>query len=221
MSLMTREDMLRELELLPVWQLRDPLPFQPKLLPIVVETPSIVLQAELPSLTTAEVLPVNVAQITVEPSAIQARELEETTQAEPLAITPEVMSQQFSYITSDNGDWLFVLPNTALQTDEAQLLHNIFMAMHIKAMPTEASSNLADIINTIQPKALITMGETTVQSVLQSTEALSNLRGRLHQFKGIPLVATYDLGHLLQALPDKAKAWDDMCLAMKALQTLK
>ena len=185
MSLMTREDMLRELELLPVWQLRDHLPFQPKLLPIIVETPSIVLQAE------------------------------------PLAITQEVMSHQFSYITSDNGDWLFVLPNTALQTDEAQLLHNIFMAMHIKAMPTEASSNLADIINTIQPKALITMGETTVQSVLQSTEALSNLRGRLHQFKGIPLVATYDLGHLLQALPDKAKAWDDMCLAMKALQTLK
>ena len=238
---MTREDMLRELELLPVWQLRVPLPSQIESLPISVEATAIALDVAPLIATMAEVQPEDIEQIITqkisveqvvaeqvivelvldESNAIQAHEIEETTYAEPLVTMLALMPQPFSYIASDNGDWLFVLSSTVLQADEAQLLHNIFMAMRIKARPAEISSNIADIINTTQPKLIVAMGEATAQVVLQSTETLGNLRGRLHQFQGIPLVATYDLAHLLQALPDKARAWHDLCLAMQALQTLK
>lgn len=201
--MMTREDMLRELELLPVWQLRAPLPSQ------------------------AEAVPINVEQNTAELVATQAQEAAVVLQDEALAIVElpavasVVMPQLFTHIANDNGDWLFVLPNAALQADEERLLQNIFMAMRIKAKPEETSSNIADVINTNQPKLLIAMGEATVQAMLQSTETLSSFRGTVQQFEGVALVATYDLGHLLQALPDKAEAWKDLCLAMQTLQTLK
>jgi len=229
MSLMTREDMLRELELLPVWQLRVPLPSSLAEVPLVVSEPMItaVLEVEPPTVTLAEALPINVEQITVEVVATQVLDAEEALQVETLvivdlpAVEPVVMLQLFAHIANDDGDWLFVLPNTALQADETRLLQNIFMAMRIKAKPVETSSNIADVINTTQPKLVVAMGEATAQAMLQSTETLSNLRGTLHQFQGISLVATYDLGHLLQTLPDKAKAWDDLCLAMQALQKLK
>ena len=95
------------------------------------------------------------------------------------------------------------------------------MAMRIEAKPAETSSNIADVINTTQPKLLIAMGEATVQAMLQSAETLSSFRGIVQQFEGVALVATYGLGHLLQVLPDKAEAWEDLCLAMQTLQTLK
>ena len=79
------------------------------------------------------------------------------------------------------------------------------------------SSNIVQLMNTHQPKLLITMGESTAQAILQSSESLPNLRGKLHQFQNLPLVATYDLAHLLQVSADKAQAWDDFCLAMHSL----
>jgi DNA polymerase len=207
--MMTREDMLRELELLPVWQLRAPLPSQAETVPI------------------AEATPIKVEQITVELVATQTQEATEVLQDEALvvdespAVASETMPQLFTLIANDNADWLFVLPNATLQADEERLLQNIFMAMRIKAKPAEISSNIADVINTTKPKQLIAMGEATVQAMLQSTETLSSLRGTVQQFEGVALVATYDLGHLLQTLPDKAEAWKDLCLAMQTLQTLK
>jgi DNA polymerase len=201
--MMTREDMLRELELLPVWQLRAPL------------------------LSQAETLPVKVERITSELVATQVQDATVVLQEEALvivespAVASETMPQLFTLIANDNDDWLFVLPNAALQADEERLLQNIFMAMRIKAKPAETSSNIADVINTTKPKQLIAMGEATVQAMLQSTETLSSLRGTAQQFEGVALVATYDLGHLLQTLPDKAEAWKDLCLAMQTLQTLK
>jgi DNA polymerase len=200
--MMTREDMLRELELLPVWQLRAPL------------------------LSQAETLPVKVERITSELVATQVQDATVVLQEEALvivespAVASETMPQLFTLIANDNDDWLFVLPNAALQADEERLLQNIFMAMRIKAKPAETSSNIADVINTTKPKQLIAMGEATVQAMLQSTETLSSLRGTAQQFEGVALVATYDLGHLLQTLPDKAEAWKDLCLAMQTLQTL-
>jgi len=207
--MMTREDMLRELELLPVWQLRVPLRSQAGAVPI------------------AEFVPDMVEQNTAELVATQAQEAAVALQDEALPIIelPTVASvvtpQLFTYIANDNGDWLFVLPNAALQADEERLLQNIFMAMRIKATPAETSSNIVDVINTTHPKLLIAMGEATMQAMLQSTETLSSFRGTVQQFEGVALVGTYGLGHLLQVQPDKAEAWKDLCLAMQTLQTLK
>jgi DNA polymerase len=65
----------------------------------------------------------------------------------------------------------------------------------------------------VQPKVILAMGRFAVQSLLQSDEPIGKLRGRVHQYEGVPLVVTYHPAYLLRNLPDKAKAWADLCLA--------
>ena len=70
----------------------------------------------------------------------------------------------------------------------------------------------------VQPKVILAMGRFAVQSLLQSDEPIGKLRGRVHQYEGVPLVVTYHPAYLLRNLPDKAKAWADLCLARATLK---
>ena len=76
-------------------------------------------------------------------------------------------------------------------------------------------------IELIQPKIILAMGRFAVQSLLNTDEAISKLRGRVHQFQGLPLIATYHPAYLLRNLPDKAKAWEDLCLARQTMISRK
>lgn len=71
-------------------------------------------------------------------------------------------------------------------------------------------------VELLQPRIILAMGRFAVQSLLQTTEPIGKLRGRAHQYNGVPVVVTYHPAYLLRNLPDKAKAWADLCLA-KAL----
>ncbi|MFY8103534.1 MAG: uracil-DNA glycosylase [Ramlibacter sp.] len=66
----------------------------------------------------------------------------------------------------------------------------------------------------LQPKIILAMGRFAVQSILGSTEPIGKLRGRVHQYEGVPVIVTYHPAYLLRNLPDKAKAWADLCLAL-------
>jgi DNA polymerase len=70
----------------------------------------------------------------------------------------------------------------------------------------------------VQPKVIVVMGRFSTQAVLQSTEPLGKLRGQVHTFQGVPVVVTYHPDALLRNLPDKAKAWADLVLALKVVQ---
>ena len=70
----------------------------------------------------------------------------------------------------------------------------------------------------VQPKMILAMGRFAVQSLLQSTEPIGRLRGRVHHYAGVPVVVTYHPAYLLRALPDKARAWADLCLALEAVR---
>jgi DNA polymerase len=65
----------------------------------------------------------------------------------------------------------------------------------------------------VQPRIILAMGRFAVQSLLRSNEPIGRLRGRVHQYQGVPLVVTYHPAYLLRNLQDKARAWDDLCLA--------
>ncbi|GBU15289.1 hypothetical protein AwPolaro_06670 [Polaromonas sp.] len=73
---------------------------------------------------------------------------------------------------------------------------------------------LAAAVAQSQPDILLLMGRLASQALLQSTEPLGKLRGQVHALHGIKTVVTYDAPYLLRAWADKAKAWDDLCLAM-------
>jgi DNA polymerase len=68
-------------------------------------------------------------------------------------------------------------------------------------------------IELVSPRIILAMGRFAVQALLRTDEPIGRLRGKVHQYQGVPLVVTYHPAYLLRNLPDKAKAWDDLCLA--------
>ncbi|MGZ5271104.1 MAG: uracil-DNA glycosylase [Ramlibacter sp.] len=68
-------------------------------------------------------------------------------------------------------------------------------------------------VELVQPRMILAMGRFAVQALLQTQEPIGRLRGRPHQYQGVPVIVTYHPAYLLRNLPDKAKAWADLCLA--------
>ncbi len=55
-------------------------------------------------------------------------------------------------------------------------------------------------------------------ALLLGTDAtIASLRGRVHRYRGVPLIVTYHPAYLLRNLPDKAKAWEDLLLARRTV----
>ncbi|HEX7970640.1 MAG TPA: uracil-DNA glycosylase [Thiobacillus sp.] len=75
-------------------------------------------------------------------------------------------------------------------------------------------------IELIQPKLILALGRFAAQSLLDTDEAIGRLRGRVHQFQSVPLVVSYHPAYLLRNLPDKARAWEDLCLARRTMMNL-
>ncbi len=75
-------------------------------------------------------------------------------------------------------------------------------------------------IDIIQPRALVALGATAMEGLLGETAPMNKLRGRWHEFNGIPLMATYHPAYLLrnQALTEKRKVWEDMLMVLAQLQ---
>ena len=73
-------------------------------------------------------------------------------------------------------------------------------------------------VELLQPRIILAMGRFAVQALLQSSEPIGKLRGQVHRYSGVPVVVTYHPAYLLRNLPDKAKAWTDLCLALEVLQ---
>jgi DNA polymerase len=65
----------------------------------------------------------------------------------------------------------------------------------------------------VRPRLILLMGRFAVKQLLGSDDAIGKLRGRVHRYEGIPVVVTYHPAYLLRNMPDKAKAWEDLCLA--------
>ncbi|MCI4428789.1 MAG: uracil-DNA glycosylase [Burkholderiales bacterium] len=67
----------------------------------------------------------------------------------------------------------------------------------------------------LKPRIIVAMGRFAVQSLLRSDEPVGRLRGRVHRYQGVPLIVTYHPAYLLRNPEDKARAWDDLCLAVE------
>ena len=70
-------------------------------------------------------------------------------------------------------------------------------------------------VTLLQPKIILTMGRFAVQSLLQTADPIGRLRWRVHQYQGVPVIVTYHPAYLLRSLGEKAKAWQDLCLALE------
>ncbi len=76
-------------------------------------------------------------------------------------------------------------------------------------------------IELIGPKLIMALGKVAVSNLLATDASIASLRGKIHQYRGIPLIVTYHPAYLLRNLPDKSKAWVDLCFAVRAMTELQ
>ena len=75
-------------------------------------------------------------------------------------------------------------------------------------------------IELIRPKLIIALGKVAAANLLASDASVASMRGKVHQYRGIPLIVTYHPAYLLRTLPDEAKAWVDLCFAVRTMAGL-
>ncbi len=87
-------------------------------------------------------------------------------------------------------------------------------------MPDEiaaCSSFLRRQLAVIQPEFICALGTFAAQTLLQTTEPISKLRGRFHDYLGIKILPTYHPAYLLRNPDKKRDVWEDMKTLMRAL----
>ncbi|WP_240049410.1 uracil-DNA glycosylase, partial [Burkholderia thailandensis] len=65
----------------------------------------------------------------------------------------------------------------------------------------------------VKPKLIVALGRFAAQTLLKTDGSIASMRGRVHEYEGVPVIVTYHPAYLLRSLQDKAKAWSDLCLA--------
>ena len=107
--------------------------------------------------------------------------------------------------------------------------HDVYIANAVKCRPPENRTPEAEEmvaclpflqrqIELIQPKLIVALGRPAAQTLLQTEVKIGAARGRLHQYKGIPVIVTYHPAYLLRTLHDKAKAWEDLCFMRQTMR---
>ncbi|MDR1887989.1 MAG: uracil-DNA glycosylase [Zoogloeaceae bacterium] len=107
--------------------------------------------------------------------------------------------------------------------------HNVYIANAVKCRPennrTPHAEEMAACrpfllrqIALLQPKLIVLLGKAAVHSVLDDDQALAKLRRQPLHFGQIPVAVTYHPAYLLRNLPEKARAWEDLCRAKKLVE---
>ena len=228
---LTREDMLRELELLPVWRLNAPLE------PTVV-APLQAMQEAAPGVAPVaqEIEPIieEIAEIKQEPTqALAIQEVEAEVPEMEATTLPDIANMDWAELKQhvvgagdQNAEWVFV-GDVPTDGDAGLLLDKMLIAIQLHRGKNVYLTQLSEPayfkrqIALIQPKLIVAFGEKAAQSLLGSNESLDTLRGTVHQYQDVSLVTSYAPSHLLQHPPDKSKAWADLCLARDTMQGIK
>lgn len=102
---------------------------------------------------------------------------------------------------------------------------NVYIANIVKCRPPNNRTPEADEVATclpylkqqialIKPKLIVALGKTAATALLGKEATLGSMRGTFHDFQGIPLLVTYHPAYLLRSPAEKAKAWQDLCMAV-------
>ena len=76
-------------------------------------------------------------------------------------------------------------------------------------------------LKSIQPEAIVALGKFASQTLLETKEPISKLRGRFRNFHGIPLMPTYHPSYLLRTGGNSDSFWDVWEDMTQVLQLLK
>ncbi|MCX7820023.1 MAG: uracil-DNA glycosylase [Kiritimatiellae bacterium] len=113
----------------------------------------------------------------------------------------------------------------------------VFIANIVKCRPTEGGAGVRDRppseeemaaclpylqeqLEVLRPKVIVCLGGTATLGLL-GLKGITKLRGRWHEYRGIPVMPTYHPSYLLRAGGDQTtrfwEVWDDMCQVLERL----
>jgi DNA polymerase len=226
---MSREDMLRELELLPVWQLRQPLPMTLK-----VETPAVDKSEQFVQEQALPVVEVAVTESLAPESPVTESLLPQQAEAaEDFEIAPamepvleQVQPLPLRLLLSEDSNYAFLIEPYAAE-DDVQSIETLLQNM-IRAMQTSCRVDVTDTADEIfaghTPKLIISLGTAPANRLSGKTYVIDEWRNIQQEnqpyYEQIPLIVTYHPAHLLANTADKPLAWRDLCFAMKLMQRL-
>lgn len=250
MSQMSREDMLRELELLPVWQLRQPLPT-----PFKIETPAVayelIVKEQQPEPAVVELLAIETVvveslapelsgseQLIAEqsisdsapfkPPALEVLLPQQTKPVESVEIAsaPEPVlapALPLRLLLSEDSVYAFLIEPYAADADMQEvetLLKNMMRAMQVSCR-VDVTDKADKIFAAHTPKLIISLGAAPANQLSGKMHVIDEWRNMQQPlYENIPIVVTYHPAHLLQNPGHKAHAWRDLCAAMQLVQNL-
>jgi uracil-DNA glycosylase family 4 len=102
----------------------------------------------------------------------------------------------------------------------------VYICNIVKCRPPHNRNPQSDEINTclpflerqiaaIRPVFICALGTIAAQTLLNTTEPISKLRGRFYDYQGIQLLPTYHPAYLLRNPDKKREVWEDMKMLMK------
>lgn len=70
----------------------------------------------------------------------------------------------------------------------------------------------------VKPKLLLAVGRIAAHYLLKTKVAVSQLRGKIHDYEGTPLIVTFHPAYLLRSPSEKAKALQDLQMVCRTLE---
>ncbi|MEO7762253.1 MAG: uracil-DNA glycosylase [Casimicrobiaceae bacterium] len=109
---------------------------------------------------------------------------------------------------------------------------NVFIANVLKCRPpnnrnpepgevAKCAPYLERQLELIKPRLIVALGRFAAMSLLDTDATIASMRGRVHRYRGVPLIVTYHPAYLLRSLPEKAKAWEDLVFARQTFAALQ
>jgi DNA polymerase len=106
---------------------------------------------------------------------------------------------------------------------------SVYIANIVKCRPPQNRKPLPDEIDAclpylhrqialIRPRVILALGSTAAEALLGVRKSLGELRGKVHRYGTIPLVATYHPAALLRNPNWKKPTWDDVRIARQLLE---
>ncbi|MCE9641463.1 MAG: uracil-DNA glycosylase [Betaproteobacteria bacterium] len=247
----SRDDIMKELGLTPVWRLRG----APAAEPAAAAPVAMAAQAPDGEPVTVRVLPKVVpldarAQGIVNMEWPQLKESVAGCVACPLH---KGRNKTVFGVGDEAAEWLFIGEGPGAEEDAkgepfvgqaGKLLdnmlaaiklkrgHNVYIANVVKCRPpgnrnpepgeaAQCEPYLHRQIALIKPRLIVALGKVAAVNLLKRDAAVASMRGKIHQYQGIPLIVTYHPAYLLRSLPEKAKAWTDLCFAVDTMRGLQ
>jgi DNA polymerase len=87
-------------------------------------------------------------------------------------------------------------------------------------LPNEAANCrefLQGQLELVRPRYICALGACAAQNLLNTTLSIGKLRGRLHDYRGIPVLCTYHPAYLLRNPASKKDVWEDMKYLLKQM----